>query len=63
MVSAMMAMTASVSPTCQETRIENATTMTTATTTRSSPDPHPRVRGQVGQVPPALADAGRLRAP
>ena len=35
MVSAMMAMTASVSPNCQETRIENATRMRTATTTRS----------------------------
>src|SRR5271166_1250897 len=35
MVSAMMAITASVSPNCQETRIENATKMRTATTIRS----------------------------
>ena len=35
MVSATMARTASVSPNCQETRIENATRMRTATTTRS----------------------------
>ena len=35
MVSAMTAMTASVSPNCQENRIENATMMRTATMTRS----------------------------
>src|SRR5208337_1964018 len=35
MVSAMMAITASVSPNCQETRIENATKLRTATTIRS----------------------------
>ena len=35
MVSAMMAITATVSPNCQETRIENATRTRTATTTRS----------------------------
>ena len=35
MVSAMTATTASVSPTCQETRIENATMTMTATAIRS----------------------------
>ena len=35
MVSAMIATTASVSPSCQDTRIENATRMTTATMARN----------------------------
>ena len=42
--------------------IENTTPTMTATMARRCQIAHPRVAGQVGQVAPALADAGRPRA-